>query len=110
MPQHFDYKDLSTRLMNNEKVIQEVLVMTREYLENLPIRWDEIESMNNLSKLNQLGHSIKGIGSTASFFKLAEMGKSLQELDSWDESRIHTQKEEILNEAKELIQSIDLVV
>ncbi|MCC5816684.1 MAG: Hpt domain-containing protein [Leptospira sp.] len=107
---HFDYADLSDRMIGDEKNIREVLLMCRDYLVKLPALLEEVSAKGDLAKLNKLGHSIKGIAATASFYRLSDMGRQLQDLKSWDENSLVTLKKEILVESEKLQGSIDLVL
>jgi HPt (histidine-containing phosphotransfer) domain-containing protein len=107
---HFDYDDLCDRLLNNQKSIQEVLRMSRDFLEEYPqILMKSIET-RDLVKLKRTIHRIKGVAATASFYRLADLAAQFEACKEWSDEDVHRYQKKIEMEIQELFISIDTVL
>lgn len=100
---HIAIKDLKQRLLENKESIHTLLKMIIDYLQELPSSIEALLDERDLQKLNKFGHKLKGIALTASMPQLSEYGKSLQELESWDNEKITHLKEKISKEVNILL-------
>jgi len=103
---HFDYNKLMERLDNDNELIDQLLVLTKEYLIDFIPKLESLIAENNIVGIKSHIHKMKGTALSVCFNNIAEQTAELELIDSFTDKKFQDLKLKISIEANYLINMI----
>jgi HPt (histidine-containing phosphotransfer) domain-containing protein len=104
---HFDYNKLMERLDNDNELIDQLLVLTKEYLKDFIPKLENLINQNNVSGIKSHIHKMKGTALSVCFNNIANQTSALETLDNYNDSKFNDLKSKISIEVNYLINLIN---
>ncbi len=104
---HFDFEKLKERLDQDEELIDQLMVMTKEYLIDFIPTLDNLINKNDKPAIKSHAHKMKGTALSVCFSELALLALELEKTDSFDDYNFVSFKANIVREINYLINMIN---
>jgi PAS domain S-box-containing protein len=104
---HFDLEKLKDRLDNDIELINQLMIMTREYLVEFMPSLELYIKENNKTALKSLAHKMKGTALSVCFTELALLSLELEKRDNFDDYNFVAFKSNMAAELDFLVKMID---
>lgn len=104
---HFDLEKLKDRLDNDIELINQLMIMTREYLVEFMPSLESYINENNKTALKSLAHKMKGTALSVCFTELALLSLELEKRDNFDDYNFVAFKSNMAAEIDFLVKMID---
>jgi CheY-like chemotaxis protein/HPt (histidine-containing phosphotransfer) domain-containing protein len=104
---HFDLEKLKDRLDNDTELINQLMIMTREYLVEFMPSLELYINENNKTALKSLAHKMKGTALSVCFTELALLSLELEKRDNFDDYNFVAFKSNMAAEIDFLVKMID---
>ncbi len=104
---HFDFEKLKERLDQDEELIDQLMLMTKEYLIDFIPTLDNLINKNDKSAIRSHAHKMKGTALSVCFSELALLALELEKMDNFDDYNFVSFKANIVREINYLVNMIN---
>ncbi|MFZ4797844.1 MAG: Hpt domain-containing protein [Bacteroidia bacterium] len=104
---HFDKDKLMERLDNDVELIDQLLLLTKEYLKEFIPILENLIAENNISAIKSHVHKMKGTALSVCFSNIAEQTAALELIENYTDEKFLILKAKMTIEINYLIKMID---